>query len=114
KKYNAQRKEAAFMQQSARYNKEAVQLDLLAELENLLFEFESNNQRLNLFSEQMEITQQTIRLMLTAYSTGSTNMEEILRQRQALIGYRQQQLNALTAQHVSVSAISTLMGTDNY
>jgi outer membrane protein TolC len=112
KKYTSQIKEAGFMQQSARYNKEAAQLELLSDLENLLFDYESSHQRLSLLSDQTEITHQAIRLMLTSYSTGGTGMDEILRQRQSLLNYQQEQLNTLTEQHTIVSSITKLMGVD--
>ncbi len=110
KKYTAQRKEAAFMQQSATQNKEAAKLDLLSELENLLYEYETSNRRLKLLNDQVTITQQAIRLMTTAYSTGSSGIEEILRQRQSLLNYGQQQITTLTEQHITVSGITKLMG----
>lgn len=113
KKYNAQRKEAAFLQQSATQNKEAAQLDLLSELENLLNEFENNNKRLTLLNEQIAITNQAIRLMTTAYSTGSSSVEEILRLRQSLLNYQQQQISSITEQHITVSGITKLMGIGN-
>lgn len=113
KKYNAQRKEAAFLQQSATQNREAAQLDLLSELENLLNEFENNNSRLTLLNEQIAITNQAIRLMTTAYSTGSSSVEEILRLRQSLLNYQQQQISSITEQHISVSGITKLMGIES-
>lgn len=113
KKYNGQRKEAEFLQQSAAQNKEAAKLDLLTELENLLYDYESSSRRLHLLSEQTEITKQAIRLMTTTYSTGGSGIEEILRQRQALLVYQQQQIAALTEQHITVSGITKLMGMES-
>lgn len=113
KKYTAQRKEASFLQQTAKQNQEAVKLDLFNELERLLYDYESSTRRLNLYNDQLEITRQAIRLMITAYSTGTSGMEEILRQRQAILGYQQQQIATLTEQHTVVSSITRLMGTDN-
>lgn len=110
KKYAAQRKEAEYLQQSATENKEAAQLELLSELESLLYQYESSNKRLELLNEQIAITEQAIRLITTTYSTGGSGMEEILRQRQSLLNYKQQQISTLTEQHVVVSAITKLMG----
>jgi outer membrane protein TolC len=110
KKYSAQRKEAAFMQQSAAQNKEAAKLDLLGELESLLYDFESSNKKLRLLADQLTITEQAIRLMTTAYSTGNIGMEEILRQRQSMLSYQQQQISTVTEQHITVSGITKLMG----
>ncbi|QOI96111.1 MAG: TolC family protein [Flammeovirgaceae bacterium] len=113
KKFSAQRKEAEYLQQSATENKEAAKLELLSELESLLYEYESSNKRLELLTEQIAITNQVIRLMTTTYSTGGNGIEEILRQRQSLLNYQQQQISTLTEQHVIVSGITKLMGIDS-
>ncbi|MBX2947480.1 MAG: TolC family protein [Cyclobacteriaceae bacterium] len=113
KKYTSLRKEAEYLQQSATQNKEAAKLDLLSELERLLFDYESSTRRLKLLHDQREITQQAIRLMTTTYSTGGGGMEEILRQRQSLLSYEQQQLSAITEQHITVSGITKLMGIES-
>lgn len=114
KRNTAQRKEAGYLQQSARENKEAAKLDLFNELESLLYEYESSTRRLSLFHDQLEITKQAIRLMTTSYSTGGSSMEEILRQRQSILLYQQQQISALTEQHVTVSSIQKLMAVDSH
>lgn len=113
KKYSSQRKEAEYLQQSAAQNKEAAKLELLSELESLLYEYESSNKRLELLNEQTAITKQAIRLMTTTYSTGGSGLEEILRQRQSLLNYQQQQLSTLTEQHIIISGITNLMGIDS-
>jgi hypothetical protein len=51
--------------------------------------------------------------MTTAYSTGSGNMEEILRLRQTLLNYQQQQISSITEQHITVSGITKLMGIED-
>jgi outer membrane protein TolC len=113
KKYTSSRKEADYLQQSATQNKEAAKLDLLSELERLLYDYESSERRLKLVHDQKEITLQAIRLMTTTYSTGSGGIEEILRLRQSLLGYEQQQLSILTEQHITVSGITKLMGIES-
>jgi outer membrane protein TolC len=114
KKNNGQRREAELLQQSAKQYQEAAKLDLFNELENSLYEYESNTKRLSLFHDQLEITKQAIRLMITSYSTGGSSMEEILRQRQSMLLYQQQQISAITEQHVTVSTIQKLMAVDSY
>ncbi len=113
KKYTAQRKEAEYLYQSASQNKEAAKLDLLNELEQRLNEYDNNNRQLQLLNEQITITHQAIRLMTTAYSTGTGNMEEILRLRQTLLNYQQQQVSSITEQHITVSGITKLMGIED-
>lgn len=112
KKYTAQRKEASYLQTSAKQNQEAAKLDLFNELESLLYDYESSLKRQRLYHDQLEITKQAIRLMTTSYSTGGSSMEEILRQRQSMLSYQQQQINAITEQHTTVSSITKLMGVE--
>jgi outer membrane protein TolC len=113
KKYTSQRKEAEYLHQSATQNKEAAKLDLLTELENLLNEYENSNRRLALLNDQIIITDQAIRLMTTSYSTGSSNLEDILRMRQSLLNYQQQQVSSITEQHIIISGITKLMGIES-
>ncbi len=60
----------------------------------------------------MALTEQAVRLLLTRYSVGGAGIEEILRQRQSLVSYRLQQVQAITDQHIAVSALNRLMGVD--
>jgi len=113
KKYNAAKKEADYAQQAAGYQREATERQLFTELENLLYEYQSAESRLKLLQEQVALTEQALRLLTTNYSVTGSGMEEILRQRQAVLSYRQQQLQAITGQHTTVSAINRLMRGDN-
>ncbi|MBD1396428.1 TolC family protein [Pontibacter sp. JH31] len=113
KKYSAARKEAELLQQAATYQKEATERELFTELETLLYDYQSAVSRINLLKDQVTLTEQTIRLLTTNYSVTGTGIEEIIRQRQALLSYRQQQLQAITNQHIAVSAINRMMQGDN-
>ncbi|RDV16166.1 TolC family protein [Pontibacter diazotrophicus] len=113
KKYNAAKKQARFEQEAAAYNKEAAEKQLLTELENLLYDYQRASSTLQLLEEQVTLNEQAIRLLTTNYTVAGAGIEEILRQRQAILGYRQQQLQAITDQHITVSAINRLMNSDN-
>ncbi|AKD03954.1 TolC family protein [Pontibacter korlensis] len=113
KKYNAAKKEAQYAQEAATYNKEAAEKQLFSELENLLYDYQRASSTLQLLEEQIILNEQAIRLLTTNYSVAGAGIEEILRQRQAILGYRQQQLQAITNQHVAVSAINRMMNSDN-
>lgn len=113
KKYNAARKEAEFSQQAATYQREATERELFTELENLLFQYQSSVSRISLLRDQVALTEQTIRLLTTNYSVTGTGIEDIIRQRQSLLSYRQQQLQAITDQNIAVSAINRMMQGDN-
>ncbi|SIT77797.1 TolC family protein [Pontibacter indicus] len=113
KKYNAARKEAEFSQQAATYQKEATERELFTELENLLYQYQSAVSRINLLKDQIQLTEQAMRLLTTNYAVSGTGIDEILRQRQSLLSYRQQQVQAITNQNIAVSAINRMMQGDN-
>jgi outer membrane protein TolC len=113
KKYNAAKKEAEFAQKAAIYQREAAELQLFTELESLLYDYQSADSRLKLLQEQITLTEQAIRLLLTNYSVTGTGIEEIIRQRQLVLSYKQQLLQAITNQHITVSAINRMMQGDS-
>ena len=114
KKYNAAKREAQFAQQAAVYQKEAAERELFTELENLLYEYQRANTTLELLKDQIKLNEQAMRLITTNYSVAGAGIEDILRQRQSILSYRQQQLQAITDQHNAVHAISRLMNTQIY
>lgn len=113
KKYNAARKEAEFAQQAAIYQREAAERQLFTELEALLYDYQSAESRLKLLQDQITLTEQALRLLMTNYSVTGSGIEEIIRQRQTVLGYKQQLLQAITNQHITVSAINRMMQGDN-
>lgn len=113
KKYDAASKEAEFSQQAATFQKEATERELFTELENLLYQYQSSVSRINLLRDQVTLTEQAIRLLTTSYSVTGAGIEDIIRQRQSLLSYRQQQVQAISDQHIAVSGISRMMQGDN-
>ncbi|TPE43014.1 TolC family protein [Pontibacter mangrovi] len=113
KKYKAAQKEAEFAQAAAVANRESAENMLLAELSGLLYDYQRASSTLQLLEEQIRLNEHAIRLLTTNYSVAGTGIEEILRQRQAILGYKQQLLQAVTDQHIAVSAINRLMNSDN-
>ncbi|CAN5909616.1 TolC family protein [soil metagenome] len=112
KKYRAQQNEARHSQAAATHQKAAAERQLFSELETMLFDYESTSHTFMLIQDQISLTEQAIRLLLTRYSVAGAGIEEILRQRRTLVNYRQQQVQVMTDQHIAVSAINRLMGVD--
>ena len=113
-RYNAAKREAQFAQKAAVYQKEATERQLFTELENLLYEYQRTTTTLKLLEDQLKLNEQAIRLLTTNYAVGGGGIEEILRQRQSILSYRQQQLQAVADQQTTVHAISRLMNTHIY
>ncbi|SFH05699.1 TolC family protein [Pontibacter chinhatensis] len=112
KKYKAAQKEAQYAQEAAVQNREATENMLFAELSGLLYDYQRTSSTLQLLEDQIALNEQAIRLLTTNYSVAGAGIEEILRQRQAILTLRQQQLQAITEQHVTVSAINRMMNSD--
>ncbi|WP_187262940.1 TolC family protein [Pontibacter beigongshangensis] len=112
KKYTAQKKEAEYARQAAVHQRDYAERQLFTELENLLYEYQRTSSTLQLLEEQVALNEQAIRLLTTNYTVAATGLEEVLRQRQNLLSYRQQQLQAVADQHTAVSAIRRLMSSD--
>lgn len=112
KKYNAQQREAQFLQEAAVHQRESAENELLTELEQLIYDYEASVSRLALIGEQLDFTEQAIRLLNTSYSVGNVGMESLIQQRQNLLSYKQQQLREITSQHKAVAAINRLMTID--
>lgn len=112
KKYKAAQKEAQYAQEAATQNREATENMLFAELSGLLYDYQRTSSTLQLLEDQIALNEQAIRLLTTNYSVAGAGIEEILRQRQAILTLRQQQLQAITEQHVTVSAINRMMNSD--
>lgn len=112
KKYKAAQKEAQYAQEAAVQNREAAENMLFAELSGLLYDYQRTSSTLQLLEDQIALNEQAIRLLTTNYSVAGAGIEEILRQRQAILTLRQQQLQAITEQHVTVSAINRMMNSD--
>lgn len=113
KKYKAAQKEAQFAQEAAVANKESAENMLFAELSSLLYDYQRATSTLQLLQDQITLSEQAIRLLTTNYSVAGAGIEEILRQRQTILGFRQQQLQSITDQHTAVSAINRMMNSDN-
>ncbi|MCX7636961.1 MAG: TolC family protein [Cyclobacteriaceae bacterium] len=114
KKYKALKSEAALMKTSAQFNSAAAKTELENELERLLNEWNDNLSTLQLLGQQIEFSQHILALLTTAYETGNGNMDELLRQRQALLNYRKEQVSTLVAQHILLSAIKNITGTTSF
>lgn len=112
KKNNAQQREAQFLQEAAINQRESAENELMSELGQLMYDYEASVSRLELLNEQLDFTEQAIRLLTTSYSVGNVGMEALIQQRQNLLSYKQQQLKELTSQHKTVAAINRLMTID--
>lgn len=85
KKYKAAQKEAELMVQATTYEKQAVENNLQASYSMANYNLLKAKRLKDLYKNQMESTNQAIKLLLAAYSNSGTDFEEILRMNQDLL-----------------------------
>ncbi|MBU2526787.1 MAG: TolC family protein [Bacteroidetes bacterium] len=88
KKYKAAQQEANLLQKAYSEMKTETENQLTSAWETNLFELEKAQIQIELYQQQIIKTQQTIDLLLSAYSNGTTDFEEILRMQQQLLKYQ--------------------------
>lgn len=85
KKYKAAQKEAELMVQATSYEKQAVENNLQASYSMANYNLLKAKRLKDLYKNQLESTNQAIKLLLAAYSNSGTDFEEILRMNQDLL-----------------------------
>jgi len=88
KKYDAMEQEIALMQQATDASKTNVSNQLASEWAQAQYDLSTAEQRINLFSKQVETTQTILDLLTTAYANSGEDFEEVLRTEQSLVQYR--------------------------
>lgn len=85
KKYKAAQKEAELMMQATTYEKQAVENNLQASYSMANYNLLKAKRLKDLYKNQLESTNQAIKLLLAAYSNSGTDFEEILSMNQDLL-----------------------------
>jgi len=85
KKYNASKKEAELMVAATNYEKQAVKNNIQASYSMADYNLQKAIKLKKLYKNQLESTQQAIKLLIAAYSNSGTAFEEILRMNQDLL-----------------------------
>ncbi len=87
-KYRAMEREAALMRESAAYRKENMINELSVEVAAARRELSDAERRLKLYSDQSELAEKTLNIMITSYSTGKEDFGEVLRVSRQLLDFR--------------------------
>ncbi|MFO7674205.1 MAG: TolC family protein [Lutibacter sp.] len=85
KKYKAAQKEAELMVQATSYEKQAVENNLQSSYSMANYNLSKAKRLKDLYKNQLESTNQAIKLLLAAYSNSGTDFEEILSMNQDLL-----------------------------
>ncbi|PHR48018.1 MAG: transporter [Fluviicola sp.] len=105
KKYRAAEKEANLMRESYQFQKEALDNQLTVQYENTLFKLQQQDELIELYEQQTQRTEQSMRLILKSYQNTGKDFEEVLRMQQQLLKYQKLNIKALVEYHIAVEEI---------
>jgi outer membrane protein TolC len=111
KKTNAQIKEAELLQESVRFKKENTLNQLEIDWSKAFRDLEDANRKVRLFEQQLELANQNLSLLLTAYATNGQDFEEVLRAQQLILDYEFSKIAAITRQYTSLAMLDMLSAT---
>jgi outer membrane protein TolC len=110
KKYKAMIAEAQYMQEAETARKEDQENTLSTIYQNTYKDFSDGNRRIHLNQKQAEIAKKVLDILITSYSTNSTDFEEVLRIERQLLKYELEHQKAIIDKNVAVAFVNYLLG----
>lgn len=107
-KYRAMEREAEFMQESIVLRRDNMINDLSVQAAEILRDLSWSERTIQLYKDQMTLAEQTLNILITAYSTGSTGFEEVLRMQKQLLDYRLGLLKTISDHNRTVARLEML------
>jgi outer membrane protein TolC len=113
KKYRAMKAETDFRESSAGYGRDAALNTLETEYYNTLEEYQDATRRLKLYTNQLQLTDRSLSIMLKSYSAAGTDLTSVLQIRQQSLDYYLKTIEAAIDINISVAAFRQLIATEN-
>lgn len=110
KKYKAMESESKLFWEANELQKEDLQRNLETEFETILASIKDTDRKIRLLEEQIELTEQTLELSVTAYATEGSSFEEILDIQRELLDFRLTLLNTKIEREIGFAKLETLVG----
>jgi outer membrane protein TolC len=110
KKYRAMEAESKLYWEANERQKEDLQRNLETEFESILASIKDTDRKIRLLEEQIELTEQTLELSVTAYATEGSSFEEILNIQKELLDFRLNLLNTKIEREIQFARMETLVG----
>ena len=105
KKYDASVKEARLMQESYALQKEEYVNSLNAGYEMVRFKIQEQRHLLELYQQQIEESNQILRLLFSAYGNSGKDFEEVLRMQQELLKYQKMKATAEAQLYIALRRV---------
>ncbi len=106
KKYKAAAKEAQLMQESYTLQKMEVANSLNANYEMTWFEIQQQKELMSLYERQTQESNQSLRLLFSAYSNTGKDFEEVLRMQQQLLQYEKMKATAEVRYNIALAKLN--------
>lgn len=106
KKYKAAEKEAQLMQESYSLQKEETANMLVSNYETTWFELQSQQQLIELYDRQIQVSEQALNLLFSAYSNSGKEFEEVLRMQQQLLKYDKMMATAEVQYNIAIAKLN--------
>jgi outer membrane protein TolC len=106
KKYRAAEKEAQLMQESYSLQKEETANMLVSNYETTWFELQSQQQLIELYDRQIQVSEQALNLLFSAYSNSGKEFEEVLRMQQQLLKYDKMMATAEVQYNIAIAKLN--------
>lgn len=108
-KYKGAIREAELLQESFELKKQDYSNSLLSSFHKVQFDLKKQTELIALYYRQVETTQQTLNLLLSAYANSGKDFEEVLTIQKQLLKYERMLLNTLVLYNVSFAEMDYLL-----
>lgn len=112
KKTNSKIREAEYLKEATSLTRQKTENLLTMEWANAFRDWEDAERKIELYTEQVKLVDQTINLLLTAYSSNGRDFTEVLRTQQLLLDYQLKRVNAINQQYQSLAMLEMLASSD--
>lgn len=111
-KYRAMEREAVLRQESIGFKRENIINELSVETDIVLKDLSDSKRAIRLYKDQSVLADQALNILITAYSTGSTGFEEVIRMQKQLLDYKLALLKSIIAHNINVARLEMLTATE--
>jgi outer membrane protein TolC len=113
KKYRAMRAETDFRESSSGYGRDATLNTLETEYYNTLQDYQDATRRLYLYSNQLQLSEKSLLILLKSYGVAGADLTSVLQLRQQCLDYKLKRIEAVSDINISTAAFRQLMATED-
>ena len=112
-KHNGAQAEAQLLQESYTLQKEAISNKLISAYEMAWFEVQQQIEYSALYEQQIQQSERTLQLLISAYSNSGQDFEEVLSMQQQILKYQKMKVKAITNYHIALAELDYITAKSN-